>query len=169
MVLSLLFWFAYNAETPVTPTEFRWNFKYYRHIFAYTTDQDRILHIPMQYICLGMCEIALWSVQSSSMMTPWNGNIFRVTGPLCGEFTGHRWIPLTKASDAELCWFLYVPRLNKRFSKHSRRRWFKTPSRSLWRHCNVNCCYDNRTRRPRTNTEAATRVPYCVIKSLQHI
>ena len=31
-----------------------------------------------------------------------NGNIFRVTGPLCGEFTGHRWIPLTKASDAEL-------------------------------------------------------------------
>ena len=31
-----------------------------------------------------------------------NENIFRVTGPLCGELTGHRWIPLTKASDAEL-------------------------------------------------------------------
>ena len=27
------------------------------------------------------------------MMTLSNGNIFRVTGPLCGEFTGHRWIP----------------------------------------------------------------------------
>ena len=27
-------------------------------------------------------------------MTSSNGNIFRVTGPLCGEFTGHRWIPL---------------------------------------------------------------------------
>ena len=27
-------------------------------------------------------------------------NIFRVTGPLCGEFTGHRWIPRTKANDA---------------------------------------------------------------------
>ena len=26
-------------------------------------------------------------------MTSSNGNIFRVTGPLCGEFTGHRWIP----------------------------------------------------------------------------
>ena len=25
------------------------------------------------------------------MMTSSNGNIFRVTGPLCGEFTGHRW------------------------------------------------------------------------------
>ena len=34
------------------------------------------------------------------------GNIFCVTGPLCGEFTGHRWIPLTKPSDAELRSFL---------------------------------------------------------------
>ena len=34
-----------------------------------------------------------------------NGNIFRVTGPLWGESTGHRWIPLTKASEAELWWF----------------------------------------------------------------
>ena len=39
-------------------------------------------------------------------MTSSNGNIFRVTGPLCGEFTGHRWIILTKASDAELWCFL---------------------------------------------------------------
>ena len=36
------------------------------------------------------------------IMTSSNGNIFRVTGPLCGKFTGHRWIPLTKASYAEL-------------------------------------------------------------------
>ena len=36
-----------------------------------------------------------------------NGNIFRVTGHLCGEFTGHRWIPRTKASDAELWCFLW--------------------------------------------------------------
>ena len=34
------------------------------------------------------------------MMTLSNGNIFRVTGPLWGEFTGDQWIPLTKASDA---------------------------------------------------------------------
>ena len=37
-----------------------------------------------------------------NMMTWLNGNIFRVTGHLCGEFTGHWWIPRTKASDAEL-------------------------------------------------------------------
>ena len=40
------------------------------------------------------------------MMTS-NGHIFRVTGLLCGEFTGHRWIPHTKASDAELRCFLW--------------------------------------------------------------
>ena len=32
---------------------------------------------------------------------------FRVTGPLCGEFTGHRWIVLPKASAAELWCFLW--------------------------------------------------------------
>ena len=43
----------------------------------------------------------------SFMMTSSNGNIFRVTGPLWGESTGDRWIPLTKASDAEFWWFLW--------------------------------------------------------------
>ena len=41
------------------------------------------------------------------MMTSSNGNIFRVTGHLCGEFIGHRWIRRTKASDAELWCFLW--------------------------------------------------------------
>ena len=44
---------------------------------------------------------------SKTMMTSSNGNIFRVTGHLCGEFTGPRWIPRTKASDAELWCFLW--------------------------------------------------------------
>ena len=35
------------------------------------------------------------------MMTSSNGNIFRVTGHLCGEFTGQRWTP-PKASDGSL-------------------------------------------------------------------
>ena len=33
---------------------------------------------------------------------------FRVTGPLCGEFTGPRWIPRTKASNAELWFFSLI-------------------------------------------------------------
>ena len=36
------------------------------------------------------------------------GNIFRITGPLYGEFTGHRWVPLTRSSDAELCFFSLI-------------------------------------------------------------
>ena len=70
------------------------------------------------------------------MMTSSNGIIFRYTCPLCGEFTGHQWIPRTKASDAEL-WFFFDLRLNKRLSKQSWGWWFETPSRPLWRQSNV--------------------------------
>ena len=42
-----------------------------------------------------------------NMITSTNGNIFHITGPLWGESTGHRWIPLTKASDAEIRCFLW--------------------------------------------------------------
>ena len=41
------------------------------------------------------------------MMGTSNGNIFRVTDPLWGESIDHRWIPLTKASEAELWCFLW--------------------------------------------------------------
>ena len=43
----------------------------------------------------------LQRVMRGDMMTSSNGNTSRVTGPLWGESIGHRWIPLTKASDAE--------------------------------------------------------------------
>ena len=43
---------------------------------------------------------------SLGMKTSSNGNIFHATGPLCGEFNGHRWIPLIKTSDAELWSFI---------------------------------------------------------------
>ena len=41
------------------------------------------------------------------MKTSSNGNIVRVTDHLCGEFTDQRWIPHTKASDAEVWCFLW--------------------------------------------------------------
>ena len=63
------------------------------------------------------------------MMTSLNGNIFRVTDHLCGEFTGHRWIPRTKASEA------------KRVSKQSWGWWFETPARPLWHHNNAMTCF----------------------------
>ena len=63
------------------------------------------------------------------MMTSPNGNIFRVTGHLCGEFTGQR--PVTRSFDV----FFHL-HLNERLSKQSWGWWFETPSCSLWRHCN---------------------------------
>ena len=69
------------------------------------------------------------------MMTSSNGNIFRITGPLSGEFTDHRWIPLTKPVTRSFGIFFDL-RPNKRLSKQARRRWFKAPSCSLWRHRN---------------------------------
>ena len=47
-----------------------------------------------------------------------------------GESTGQWWIPLTKASDAEFFYVLFVLHLNKWLNKHSKRRWFQTPWRS---------------------------------------
>ena len=49
---------------------------------------------------------------SGHYLTWWrssNEGIFRVAGPLRGEFTGHLWIPLTGASDAEFWCFLWSP------------------------------------------------------------
>ena len=43
------------------------------------------------------------------IMASSNGNIFRVTGPLWWESTGHRWSPPAEASDVELwCFFIYA-------------------------------------------------------------
>ena len=70
------------------------------------------------------------------MMTSSNGNTFLITGPLCGEFTDHRWLPLTKATDAELWCFFFNLGRNKRLNKYSWGWWFKPPSSSLGRHCN---------------------------------
>ena len=77
-------------------------------------------------------ETPIW-YRSGLMMPSSNGNIFRVTGHLRGEFTSHRWIPRTKASDAEL-WYFFDLHLNERLSKQSWGWWFETPSCPLWRH-----------------------------------
>ena len=71
-------------------------------------------------VCTGAIVAVLSSLASSSyswwrhqmetnfaLLTSSNGNKFRVTGPLRGESTGHRWFPLTKASDEELWCFLW--------------------------------------------------------------
>ena len=70
------------------------------------------------------------------MMTSSNGNIFRVTGPLCGEFTGPGEFPTQRPVTRSFDVFFDL-RLNKRLSKQPWGWWFETPSWSLWRHRNV--------------------------------
>ena len=56
---------------------------------------------------------------------------FPVTGPLCGEFNGE--FP-SQRPVAQIIDVFFDLRPMKRLGK---RRWFETPSRSLWRHYNV--------------------------------
>ena len=74
---------------------------------------------------------------SISMMTSSNGNIYRVTGHLCGEFTGPRWIPRTQRPVTRSFDVFFDLRLNKRLRKQSWGWWFETLSRPLWRQCNA--------------------------------
>ena len=68
------------------------------------------------------------------MMTSSNGNIFRVAGPLCGEFTGSGEFPTQRPVTRSFDVFFDL-RLNKRLSKRPWGWWFVTPSWSLWRQC----------------------------------
>ena len=82
-------------------------------------------------IGLGTC---LSSNRYKVMMTSSNVNIFRVTGSLCGEFTGPSEFPAQRPVTRSFDVFFDL-RLNKRLSKQPWGWWFETPSWSLWRHC----------------------------------
>ena len=76
-------------------------------------------------------------LQIIDMMTSSNGNIFSVTGPLCGVFTGPGEFPaqrpVTRNFDV-----LFDLHLNKWLSKQPWACWFEMPSWSLCRQCNEN-------------------------------
>ena len=75
-----------------------------RNILVYLLNRERFLSIPAAAssdVIYGNSLRSCWLSNETlaplavelSWMTSSNGIIFRVTGPLCGEFTGHRWIP----------------------------------------------------------------------------
>ena len=96
-------------------------------------------HIPTTHIKQGFLNLTKADIMIISifalMMTSSNGNIFRVTGPLCGEFTGPGEFPaqrpVTRSFDVS-----FDLRLNTRLSKQPWGWWFETLSWSLWRQCN---------------------------------
>ena len=64
---------------------------------------------------------------------PRNWPFVRGNSPVPGEFPAQR--PVTRSFDV-----FFDLLLNKPFSKQSWGCWFKTLSRPLWRHCNVEIC-----------------------------
>ena len=74
-------------------------------------------------------------LDNRTMMTSSNGNIFRVTGHLCGEFTGPGEFPTQRPVTRSFDVFFDL-RPNKRLSKQPWCWWFETLSWSIWRNCN---------------------------------
>ena len=77
----------------------------YVHIFFRRNSLIIVFEMKMFWMVCALKYIFV--LQDLTMMTSSNGRIFRVTGHVCGEFTGPRWMPRTKASDAELWCFLW--------------------------------------------------------------
>ena len=73
--------------------------------------------------------------KGKDMMTSSNGTIFRVTSPLCGEFTGPGEFPAQRPVTRSFDVFFDL-RPNKRLSKQPWGWWFEMLSWSLWRHRN---------------------------------
>ena len=87
------------------------------------------------YLRLHGYAIAVVTRHQHYMMTSSNGNIFRVTGPLCGEFPGPGEFPAQRPVTRSFDDFFDL-RPNKRLSKQLTVVYSETPSWSLWRQCN---------------------------------
>ena len=77
--------------------------------------------------------------------------------PVTGEFPKQR--PVMRSFGV-----FFDLRLNKRLSKQQRRRWFETPSRSLWRHCNEYGWLHTLSNKPGTIKPGNTWNVNCVAK-----
>ena len=79
--------------------------------------------------------VSFTQAMNNNIMKSSNGTIFRVTGPLCGEFTGSGEFPAQRPVTRSFDVFFDL-RLSKLLSKQPWGWWFETPPWSLWRQCN---------------------------------
>ena len=100
----------------------RGRFCHQRHTEVRVTYKDIVYPTKYTSYCVVLCFAGVISY----MMTSSDGNIFRVTGPLCASLR-----PVARSFDV-----FFDLHMNQRLSKQLRHRWFETPSRSLRRHCN---------------------------------
>ena len=114
------------------------NASFYFKVWIKNCGKQVIVAPLLRSDCRDYCHgcVILISRNGVNMMTSSNRNIFRVTGPLCGEFTSRGEFPTQRPVTRSFDVFFDL-RLNKRLSKQPWGWWFETPSWSLWRHCNV--------------------------------
>ena len=74
------------------------------------------------------------------LIASWWSHQMKILSTLLALCAGNAPVTVEFPSQRSVTWsfdVFFCLRLNKRFSKQSRHRWLETPSRSLWRHCNV--------------------------------
>ena len=85
------------------------------YIYIYTHAYIYIYLCMYACVCICVCVcMSMFMYRQSGITALWmkhydviKWNIFRVITPLWGEHTGHWWIPLTEAGDAELWCFVW--------------------------------------------------------------
>ena len=123
-ITSLNQWFEFELYTPTLQV-----------ISAICYSVNMASHVHRQASTWTNSDISGWRHQMetfAALLTLCEENT-----PFTGGFPSPR--PVTRRFK-----FLFDLRLDKRLSKQSRRWWFETPSRSLWRHCNVICAMKNK-------------------------
>ena len=118
----------------------------------------------------GYCNVERWQEgnNNNNMMMSSKRNVFRFTGHLCGEFTGHRWIPAQRPVTRSFDVFFYL-RLNKRLSKQSWGWWFETPSCPYLRHNNESCSHIQHITRSTLSFWLRHDEDRCTFSRLTHI
>ena len=112
-------WQLTGVSAPVMPDAWQFSERY-NHVYTQSHGFETLCAILWQGIVLPSEQkpwVPITAVpQERVMMTSSNGSIFRVTGPLCGKFTGHRWISPQRPVMRSFGVFFHL-RLNKRLSK----------------------------------------------------
>ena len=111
---------------------------WYRHVYFYGTD-SWLNHVKML------------PCHEATMMTSSNGNIFRVTGPLCGEFTDPGEFPAQRPVTQSFDVFFDL-RPNKRLSKQPYWPWKAAVGINTTRYGNHNETFTKLTQSQWTGT-----------------
>ena len=126
--------FAYLVRSPLqlTLNGERVSMRFHRHDGQLSNlSLNNVLVIIHDTVLSSVSNVYFWcqygTQHGSLMMTSSNGNIFRVTGPLCGEFTGPGEFPTQRPVTRSFDVFFDL-RLNERLSKQPWGWGFETPS-----------------------------------------